>query len=154
MRYNGFKKHVSTVWVSALMAATFSSVSASAATEIQETNSTYGPSAGTMVVDAVIGKPLQTVAAVGGLGIWIASLPFTVLSDSTAEAGQKLVIEPFSELGRCLGCTSQQDATRRVATDYGKQTNYGKDPVYTIQSPTYHQAPVSQQQVIIEPYGQ
>ena len=49
-----------------------------------------------MAADAILGRPLGVVATVGGLGLFIASLPFTIASGSTNEAAQKLVGEPAS----------------------------------------------------------
>ncbi|MGB2139920.1 MAG: hypothetical protein ACPHVZ_06110, partial [Psychrobacter sp.] len=50
---------------------------ASAAIEIDETD--FGPSYDTMVVDTVVGKPLQLVAAVTGTAAYLVSLPFAVV---------------------------------------------------------------------------
>jgi len=47
-----------------------------AAIEIDETD--FGPSYETMVVDTVVGKPLQLVNAVAGTAAYLVSLPFSL----------------------------------------------------------------------------
>ncbi|WP_315041649.1 hypothetical protein ACGTJS_07315 [Faucicola mancuniensis] len=79
-----------------------------AAIEIDEEN--FGPTYGSMVADATVGKPLQTLAVVGGVAAYVVSLPFTLLTGDTAQARRVLVEEPAQALDRCLGCTPAQDA--------------------------------------------
>ena len=79
-----------------------------AAIEIDEEN--FGPTYGSMVADATVGKPLQTLAVVGGAAAYVVSLPFTLLTGDTAQARRVLVEEPAQALNRCLGCTPAQDA--------------------------------------------
>ncbi|WP_350587755.1 MULTISPECIES: hypothetical protein [unclassified Psychrobacter] len=81
--------------------------SASAAIEIDETD--FGPSYDTMVVDTVVGKPLQLVAAVTGTAAYLVSLPFAVVGGNADQAQQKLFVEPWDAMGRCLGCTVAED---------------------------------------------
>lgn len=80
---------------------------AQAAIEIDETD--FGPSYETMVVDTVVGKPLQLVAAVAGTVAWVVSLPFSMAGGNAEQAQQKLVIEPWQAMQRCLGCTVAED---------------------------------------------
>lgn len=80
---------------------------AQAAIEIDETD--FGPSYETMVVDTVVGKPLQLVAAVAGTAAWVVSLPFSMAGGNAEQAQQKLVIEPWQAMQRCLGCTVAED---------------------------------------------
>lgn len=88
-----------------LMAATMQP--ALAAIEIDETD--FGPSYETMVVDTVVGKPLQLVSAVAGTAAYLVSLPFSLIGGNTDQAQQKLFVEPWDAMGRCLGCTVAED---------------------------------------------
>ena len=78
-----------------------------AAIEIDESD--FGPSYETMVVDTVVGKPLQLVNAVAGTAAYIMSLPFSLIGGNADQAQQKLFVEPWSAMGRCLGCTVAED---------------------------------------------
>lgn len=60
-----------------------------AAIEIDETD--FGPSYGTMMVDTVVGKPLQLVNAVAGTAAYIVSLPFSLIGGNADQAQQKLL---------------------------------------------------------------
>ena len=80
---------------------------ASAAIEIDETN--FGPSYNTMVIDTVVGKPLQLVNAVAGTIAYVVSLPFSLIGGNADQAQQKLFVEPWDAMARCLGCTVAED---------------------------------------------
>ncbi|MGO1473463.1 MAG: hypothetical protein ACTHWC_01030 [Psychrobacter sp.] len=100
------KQSVFTVAVSlGLMAASMQP--ALAAIEIDEAD--FGPSYDTMVVDTVVGKPLQLVSAVAGTAAYIVSLPFSLIGGNADQAQQKLFVEPWDAMGRCLGCTVAED---------------------------------------------
>ncbi len=80
---------------------------ASAAIEIDETD--FGPSYETMIVDTVVGKPLQLVAAVTGTAAYLVSLPFALIGGNADQSQQKLFVEPWDAMARCLGCTVAED---------------------------------------------
>lgn len=80
---------------------------AAAAIEIDETD--FGPTYDTMVVDTVVGKPLQLVNAVAGTAAYIVSLPFSIIGGNADQAQQKLVVEPWQAMERCLGCSVAED---------------------------------------------
>ena len=80
---------------------------ASAAIEIEEKE--FGPSYETMIVDTVAGKPLQLVNAVAGTIAYVVSLPFSLIGGNAEQAQQKLVVEPWDAMARCLGCTVAED---------------------------------------------
>nr|WP_317200166.1 hypothetical protein [uncultured Psychrobacter sp.] len=80
---------------------------ASAAIEIDETD--FGPSYDTMIVDTIVGKPLQLVAAVTGTAAYLVSLPFSVIGGNADQAQRKLFVEPWDAMSRCLGCTVAED---------------------------------------------
>ncbi|MBA2056742.1 hypothetical protein [Psychrobacter sp. D2] len=95
-----------TVLISASLA--FASMQpALAAIEIDETD--FGPSYETMAVDTVVGKPLQLIAAVAGTAAYIVSLPFSLIGGNADQAQQKLFVEPWNAMSRCLGCTVAED---------------------------------------------
>ncbi len=78
-----------------------------AAIEIDETD--FGPSYETMTVDTIVGKPLQLVTAVAGTAAYLVSLPFSLIGGNADQAQQKLFVEPWDAMGRCLGCTVAED---------------------------------------------
>lgn len=80
---------------------------ATAAIEIDESD--FGPSYDTMVVDTVVGKPLQLVTAIAGTAAYIVSLPFSLIGGNADQAQQKLFVEPWDAMARCLGCTVAED---------------------------------------------
>lgn len=47
-----------------------------------------------MVVDAVLVRPLGLVALILGAGVFVVSLPFSLLGRNVGEAGSKLVVDP------------------------------------------------------------
>jgi hypothetical protein len=47
-----------------------------------------------MVADALLVRPLGIVAIVLGAGLFIISLPFSLLGQNVGEAGSKLVVDP------------------------------------------------------------
>ncbi|QBQ55126.1 hypothetical protein [Nitrosococcus wardiae] len=58
-----------------------------------------------MIGDLLIGRPLLLVATGIGTGIFLASLPFSVLGGNVKEAADTLVIGPARQtFVRCLGC--------------------------------------------------
>ncbi|MFV0478205.1 MAG: hypothetical protein ACK5ME_10270 [Parahaliea sp.] len=63
------------------------------------------PSAGAMVSDLLIARPLGFLATVGGTAVFLVSLPFTLASGHVAEAADTLVVSPGeATFVRCLGC--------------------------------------------------
>jgi hypothetical protein len=64
------------------------------------------PPAYAMIGDLLIARPLLIAGTVIGTGVFIVSLPFTLLGGNVGEAGQALVVEPAkAAFVRCLGCT-------------------------------------------------
>lgn len=52
------------------------------------------PSGSSMLIDAVLARPLGLLATVVGAAVWVVSLPFTLPSGSADEAAQGLVGDP------------------------------------------------------------
>ncbi len=63
------------------------------------------PSAGAMVGDLLVARPIGVVMTVGGAAAWIVSLPFTLMAGHAGEAAETLMVGPAeSTFLRCLGC--------------------------------------------------
>jgi ABC-type molybdate transport system permease subunit len=63
------------------------------------------PSAGEMVLDAVVARPVLLVATVLGTALYVVTLPFSLAGGNAEEAGNALVVGPArSTFARCLGC--------------------------------------------------
>lgn len=90
-----------------------------AAIEIDEED--FGPSYESMVVDTVVGKPLQLVNAIAGTAAYIVSLPFSVVGGNADIAGEKLIAEPWHAMTRCLGCTVAEDNYYKSAAQDNNQ---------------------------------
>lgn len=68
-------------------------------------NSGEKPSAGAMVADAVVARPLLLATTILGAGLYVVTLPFTLGGGNAGAAGQALVLGPGeSTFVRCLGC--------------------------------------------------
>ncbi len=65
------------------------------------------PTAVTMLADATL-RPIMLVGTLLGGGVYIATLPFSLLGGNAQEAGNTLVVQPFrATFLRCLGCTKK-----------------------------------------------
>lgn len=63
------------------------------------------PSAEAMIVDGLLYRPLSLAGTLVGTGLFLVTLPFSVIGGNADEAGQRLVVEPAnSTFDRCLGC--------------------------------------------------
>lgn len=63
------------------------------------------PSAGAMVGDLLVARPIGLVMTVGGTAAWIVSLPFTLMAGHAGEAAETLMVGPAeTTFLRCLGC--------------------------------------------------
>jgi hypothetical protein len=52
------------------------------------------PSSSVVAVDAIIGRPLGLATTIAGTGVFLATLPFSLPSESTAEAAWGMVGRP------------------------------------------------------------
>ncbi len=72
------------------------------------------PSAFAMFGDALIVRPVMTVATVGGAAIYVVTLPLSLIGGNAQEAGETLVVDPAATaFVRCLGCTPTQHDRNR-----------------------------------------
>ena len=76
------------------------------------------PSAGAMVADVLIARPLGLVATVLGGAAFVVSLPFSAAGGNVDQAADKLVMGPVREtFVRCLGCRSEGRYQRPRSAD-------------------------------------
>lgn len=75
------------------------------------------PSAGAMILDGLIARPVLLVLTTTGLALFIVTLPFSALGGNVTEAGKTLVVGPAKETFlRCMGCTKTQDEWKNKQT--------------------------------------
>lgn len=69
------------------------------------------PSGGAMIVDALFARPLLAAATVGGMAVFVVSLPFSALGGNVEETAQVLIKTPAeAAFLRCLGCRTSNRA--------------------------------------------
>jgi hypothetical protein len=105
--------------ITAVALASMMSVSmAASATDVMEHGSgsvSSRPSVWAMGIDAGLVRPVGVVATVIGAGIFVVTLPFSLLGGNMEESGKTLVIAPAKmTFLRCLGCTEGQDNENRA----------------------------------------
>ncbi len=67
--------------------------------------SDQAPSAGEMVADALVVRPLMLVLTVAGTGLYLVTLPLSFAGGNADEAASALVVGPAkTTFVRCLGC--------------------------------------------------
>jgi hypothetical protein len=63
------------------------------------------PNAAAMIGDFFVARPIGLLMTVGGAGLWLVSLPFTLLAGNAGEAAETLILGPGEQtFVRCLGC--------------------------------------------------
>ena len=63
------------------------------------------PSAEAMILDGLVYRPVSLAGSIVGTGIFVVTLPFSLLGGNVKQAGETLVLEPARDtFGRCLGC--------------------------------------------------
>ncbi len=86
------------------------------------------PNALIMVGDLVVARPIGVVMTVGGVAVWLVSLPFTLLAGNASEAAGALMGGPAeATFMRCLGCrntgytgkdTAQNEKNKEVEEEH------------------------------------
>ena len=95
-------ERTSRTFLAALMAGILLVPSVSFAKTVDES-----PSAGAMVADAVIARPILLVLTVAGTGLYLVTLPFSLAGGNADQAAEQLMIGPAkSTFVRCLGCVN------------------------------------------------
>ena len=70
----------------------------------------HSPTAVEMFADAAIVRPLMLGATALGTGIFLVTLPLSLIGGNTDQAAQRLVVEPGNHLLEpCLGCLPSVD---------------------------------------------
>lgn len=77
-----------------VLVAAFAIAVATPATAIDDYANPGPPSAAAMGVDMALVRPFSLAATVLGTGLFVVSLPFSLLGMNVGEAGKRLVVEP------------------------------------------------------------
>ncbi len=73
------------------------------------------PSSGKMTADLLLARPIGLAFLGVGTGVYLVTLPFSLLGGNAGDAGNKLVVDPAKEVFvRCLGC-SQVGRKEKIA---------------------------------------
>lgn len=76
------------------------------------------PSAGAMILDGLIARPMLLALTVGGTALFVVTLPFTTLGGNVKETAKTLVSGPaHATFVRCMGCTKTQDDWKNKQVD-------------------------------------
>jgi len=79
------------------------------------------PSAGAMVIDAVLARPLYFALSQVGSLVYGATLPFTLLGGNAEQAAETLVVTPLqAAFVRCLGCGKMPNQVGELKEGEGK----------------------------------
>lgn len=74
-----------------------------------QARSTVSPSPAVMAADGLVGRPVGIAATAAGVGVFVATLPFTLVSGSTESAARELVGGPAVwTFGRPIGKTGKE----------------------------------------------
>ena len=83
------------------------------------------PSAGAMVADAVIARPLYFVLSQAGALVYGATLPFTLMGGNADDAAETLVVTPLqAAFVRCLGCGKIDNQVSELREGEGKRIRH------------------------------
>ena len=104
--------------ITAVALASMMSVSmAACATDVMENGSgtvSGRPTVWAMGIDAGLVRPVGVAATIIGAGIFVVTLPFSLLGGNMEESAESLVLAPAKmTFLRCLGCTEGQDNENR-----------------------------------------
>ena len=73
------------------------------------------PSAGAMLGDLVVARPIGAAMTVAGTAAFLVSLPFTLLAGSASEVAETLMIGPAeTTFLRCLGCKNPGSSNKDI----------------------------------------
>lgn len=80
------------------------------------------PSAGEMVVDAVVVRPLYFVLSQLGSALYAVTLPFSLMGLNTDDVAETLVVQPVQAgFLRCLGCDDEYHYVRNLSEHDGSK---------------------------------
>jgi len=73
----------------------------------EETSRQTAPSAEAMIYDAFFMRPLTLIGTAVGTGLFVATLPISLIGGNVDQAAESFVAQPArSTFSRCLGCAS------------------------------------------------
>lgn len=109
------------LWKTTAIAAFSTLLSFSLPAQADSLNNT--PSAGAMVADAVVVRPLYFALSQAGAVLYTATLPFTLLGGNADKAAETLVVTPLQgAFIRCLGCGKIENQVGRLSEADGSKT--------------------------------
>jgi len=74
-----------------------------------------------MAADALFVRPIMLATTVVGTGLYVVSLPFSLIGGNADEVGKNFVVKPFkATFVRCLGCTRKHMDESEADEYYGK----------------------------------
>ncbi|QQD22641.1 outer membrane beta-barrel protein [Oceanospirillaceae bacterium ASx5O] len=80
------------------------------------------PSAGAMVADAVVVRPVYFLLSQVGAAVYAVTLPFTLLGGNADQAAETLVVTPLQAgFIRCLGCRQVDNQVSRLSDSDGSK---------------------------------
>lgn len=83
------------------------------AEDYADTPKEASPSAEAMMFDGLILRPLHLAGTIIGTGIFVVTLPFSLLGGNVEQAGETLVVEPAAAtFTNCLGCIGRDKRKR------------------------------------------
>jgi len=92
------------------------SLPASATDIVEDDTTSSRPTVYAMGLDAGLVRPVGLAATVIGVGLFVATLPFSLLGGNVKESAKTLVGDPARlTFYRCLGCTTGQDNENTTA---------------------------------------
>lgn len=95
----------STTWANELTAQPFGSDKTASKYQQEAEKPTFI----SMAADAVLARPILLATTIIGTGLFMVTLPFSLLSNSVDQAGHTLVGAPAkATFERCLGCSFEQ----------------------------------------------
>ena len=99
---NTFRRKVTALISAALMLFSVTASLPASAADVEE-----NPSAGAMMADLLVARPLLLAGTVLGTAVYVVALPFTLLGGNAGDAAETLVLDPAeATFLRCLGCSS------------------------------------------------
>lgn len=79
--------------------------------ESSSADQSHQPTAEQMILDGLVYRPISLAGTLVGTGIFIVTLPFSLIGGNADVAGQRLVLEPASDTFlRCLGCLPAENS--------------------------------------------
>ena len=96
----------------------------------QEAAVDESPNAAIMVGDLVVARPIGVVMTVGGVALWLVSLPFTLLAGNAGEAAEALMQGPAeTTFMRCLGCRNTGYVNKDLSQDDNDEAEHHPEAV-------------------------